>query len=508
MLLRKYSDYLFELSPHSISQTMDDLPSDSDDMVMEESYSSELLTDRLSELPDSLILSVLSLLPTRDVVRTAIVSKRWKHLWTTVPCLSFSDDAYYFCSFRNFVNQVLPRWKGSKISTFKINFPSYGNYSPSSDVDSWVRFATINEAEELDLNLMGTESVALGENDPGYYAPECLYLCWSIKKLSLLGCNLKIDKENVHWNQLKSLRIDGVGVSEEAINQVLSGAPCLEVLILRIMENFQNLNIQSTSLKKLTIEKCLLVPDEPAMDTMLRIWAPNLEILEFGGIPYIKCLLVNVSSLTDVTVGFYAIIHTDDSDFTWNLLLGKTLRNIFPTIRHVGKLTLSYWCLEVIGVMKKKYLLPSSYEVQFLRVNADYLAVDEIIFLLKIFPKLKILVIEAIDHYLHDISYQAFRETLIAEEDYFLELEESTPKSFRLILRTIEITWPLFDSSIYVFIEFMLKHADGLEKIVIQPKYRNGSVAHEFFFLGAAQKLMALQRSFPSVELILCDADK
>ncbi|KAF8048061.1 hypothetical protein N665_2700s0001 [Sinapis alba] len=48
---------------------------------------------RISELPDTLLLRVLSLLPTaKDVVATMVLSKRWEFLWLSVPRLVFDDQ--------------------------------------------------------------------------------------------------------------------------------------------------------------------------------------------------------------------------------------------------------------------------------------------------------------------------------------------------------------------------------------------------------------------------------
>ncbi|XP_042380544.1 putative F-box/LRR-repeat protein At5g02930 [Zingiber officinale] len=46
--------------------------------------------DYLSNLPDELLSHILSFLPTLDSIRTSVLSRRWRHVWTSVPVINFS----------------------------------------------------------------------------------------------------------------------------------------------------------------------------------------------------------------------------------------------------------------------------------------------------------------------------------------------------------------------------------------------------------------------------------
>lgn len=45
-------------------------------------------------LGDDLIERIFSFLPTKDVVKTCVLSKRWRPYWKTVPNLRFSVSSY------------------------------------------------------------------------------------------------------------------------------------------------------------------------------------------------------------------------------------------------------------------------------------------------------------------------------------------------------------------------------------------------------------------------------
>ena len=47
--------------------------------------------DRISALHDDLLLKILSEIPTKDVVTTMVLSKRWRFVWTKVHKLEYKD---------------------------------------------------------------------------------------------------------------------------------------------------------------------------------------------------------------------------------------------------------------------------------------------------------------------------------------------------------------------------------------------------------------------------------
>ncbi|MFS7888391.1 putative F-box domain, leucine-rich repeat domain superfamily, F-box-like domain superfamily [Helianthus anomalus] len=92
------------------------------------------MDERLSGLSDDLILKILSFVSLKDVVRTSVLSHRWRHLWTSIPHLSFSSQD--FSSMRKLsksVTRVLSRRNTQvQLSSFDLYLhgkPAHGLYS-------------------------------------------------------------------------------------------------------------------------------------------------------------------------------------------------------------------------------------------------------------------------------------------------------------------------------------------------------------------------------------------
>ncbi|OAO93494.1 hypothetical protein AXX17_AT5G27720 [Arabidopsis thaliana] len=84
--------------------------------------------DRISELPESLITQILLRLPTKDSVKTSVLSTRWKNLWLNVPGLDLTcsdfpfEDEEYEQVFINFIDRFLEFNPESRLQTFEVDY--------------------------------------------------------------------------------------------------------------------------------------------------------------------------------------------------------------------------------------------------------------------------------------------------------------------------------------------------------------------------------------------------
>ncbi|KAM6595341.1 hypothetical protein CsatA_005865 [Cannabis sativa] len=261
--------------------------------------------DRISKLPDTVILHMLSLLPTKDVVRTCLLSKRWKLLWYSVPTISFSY-ADFKCShqFSNYVSQYLKhRKKGMyfivdsvltsfKLDMFLISFKldmfDYNKRCVDDILDQWLSFVVENKVKEIYLNIRPDtyedtdEDGDVGHSDLCYCLPKVLFD--NATYLTILNLEwLKVDASySFSFPSLKSLSLKGVvsdTSKDDVVFKFLLGCPSLEKLCLSYYEFLCIDNapplLQSLSLKFLEF-------DDVQINFTLQVDTTNLESLVLG----------------------------------------------------------------------------------------------------------------------------------------------------------------------------------------------------------------------------------
>ncbi|XP_060968528.1 putative F-box/FBD/LRR-repeat protein At1g78760 [Cannabis sativa] len=258
--------------------------------------------DRISKLPDSLILHILSFVSTEDAVSTCLISKSWRLMWYCVPKLSFSDSnlANDPIKFYNYVDNYLEhRKKGmnfigdSAITSFKLHMDYSYERSKVSHLDRWLAFIAEKKVKEIDLHVNKTKI--------NYYSlPKTLAVNSSYLTILKLT-SVELDSSySFSFPSLKTLSLAFVRLGDNVVEKILMGSSSLERLQLHFCylssDPQLRINIQhSLSLKFLDI---IL-----HKDLVEQIELINLESLFLTGVSFEKikvsaCKAIRILELT------------------------------------------------------------------------------------------------------------------------------------------------------------------------------------------------------------------
>lgn len=126
--------------------------------------------DRISELPDEILVYILSFLTVKEAADTSVLSRRWLSLWTCIPRLDFEatkplDEVAsqiklrkrHMKKYLRWVNGTLQMCKVQKLGQFRICFDL--NKFVQHEIDKWLEFAFSRNVQilELDLNKGGED---------------------------------------------------------------------------------------------------------------------------------------------------------------------------------------------------------------------------------------------------------------------------------------------------------------------------------------------------------------
>ncbi|QCD95198.1 hypothetical protein DEO72_LG5g3291 [Vigna unguiculata] len=185
------------------------------------------MADRISSLPDSILCDILSSLPTKEVVATSVLSKRWIHLWRSVPSFYFDYNPIYSCdydkykeAYTHFLQSVdsflLSRDREQPLHRFRLTFHCTLEHTLS--IKTWITAAVSGRVRHLDIYC-----------HRGIVMPTV----FSCKTLVVLKLNL-ITVEDFSFADLPLLKIlylNSVSLPRYLdLSQILSGCPNLEDL--------------------------------------------------------------------------------------------------------------------------------------------------------------------------------------------------------------------------------------------------------------------------------------
>lgn len=251
--------------------------------------------DSISQLPQDILVFILSLLPLKEAARTSTLSHRWRCLWSYIPCLNFdaqeklldlqlteknleSEERHYV----KWVNRVIDSYKGSNLEALRIRFSLDSRFQ--YDVDKWVQFTIQWNLKMFELNLSDSY-------DSGKYSP-----C-SFPQLS--GGPMEHFPRAMFSNSssLTSLKLIAVNVGGEALECFLTNCPLLDVLCVKYSHCLVSLRVIGASLKLRQLEVCMCNYLES-----LEISAPNIESFKYVG-PWLSMPIKHTPKLLETYFG-------------------------------------------------------------------------------------------------------------------------------------------------------------------------------------------------------------
>lgn len=212
--------------------------------------------DRISQLPEELLLRILSLLPVKDVVLTMVLSKRWKFLWMLVPTLEYDHAMYQDAEgsrFSRFVYGSLLLHEAPVLECLRLKLDRESG--SAVDIGVWVRTAVKRYVRELDIDIDSPSVLTPVILPWSSYAGGCKTL------VTLILSNMTLLDASSLPASFPSLRILSLVKmkypSEEFINNLLASCPVLEDLAVEHCsdDNVTVLAVQIPSLKTLSLRK-------------------------------------------------------------------------------------------------------------------------------------------------------------------------------------------------------------------------------------------------------------
>lgn len=281
--------------------------------------------DRFLELPDGIVSTIISMLPLREAVRTSVISKRWRYMWTCHSDLKFDfvnvlwsrahhrnaqeSQSKRQVQRRRFVERVdmimHQRCLGPKINSLTVHFHLGKEFS--SHIDHWISCGVMKGVESLDLDLSectsfrknGVSSNAFEryEFHSSVLTPPARGRC-NLKHLRLNSCTFAAPLSSNYLNSLITVELQRVCIDDEMLKDLLSNCLLLKKLSLHFCQDLFNLKFLNANhqLQFLNIKDCLRLNE-------IEISSENLMRLEYTG-PSISFSFKRVCKLAEVYLNY------------------------------------------------------------------------------------------------------------------------------------------------------------------------------------------------------------
>ncbi|GAU15035.1 hypothetical protein TSUD_48310 [Trifolium subterraneum] len=199
--------------------------------------------DRISNLSDDILHRILSFNPTKDTVRTGILSKRWIDLWRTIPLLNFTNiklpDIASIYRFNQFFHSLLVSRDNAgnhPINNFHLDI-AYGNLNHAHSLIIPNLAVWLNLIVQRELNYLNLHFGLLNAANHFYERPRLPNTVFSCKTLVVLNLSwfsidgFALSCSGFEFASLKTLHLKNINFHDHGVFMLLlAGCPVLEDL--------------------------------------------------------------------------------------------------------------------------------------------------------------------------------------------------------------------------------------------------------------------------------------
>ncbi|XP_057524708.1 F-box/FBD/LRR-repeat protein At2g04230-like isoform X1 [Amaranthus tricolor] len=227
-------------------QTMEDLslvPTGEEDQ-------SEMVVDRLSDLPWGIFNNIYQNMSIIDAIRLSVLARDWRHRWLSLSHFHLDvHDIGHFLRTRNIrwdiaasiINKYLSQHT-SQIRTFSLRLFCANHYS---DLYFWFQCLAQKNIEDLLIINYSRERFIL---------PSYLFSFQNLVGLALSNCSLQIPPSFIRYNLVLRISLTDVTISETDLDYLISACPLLEKLNLFNIQQLQHLRIRAPRVISLKVD--------------------------------------------------------------------------------------------------------------------------------------------------------------------------------------------------------------------------------------------------------------
>ncbi|CAA0341661.1 unnamed protein product [Arabidopsis thaliana] len=299
--------------------------------------------DWLRKLPDSLLCQVFLNLPTKDVVKTSVLSSTWGNIWRSVPGLDLGyGDFPEYNAFVSFVDSFLGFNSESRLQNFKLNY----QYLRLKYEWKWTELDNANVTRWINTVIKR-----------------------KVEHLHVLdGSN----PESVSLPCVKVMYLDMVKFANDlAFEMLISGCPVLESLTIKrsACDNVDYLRVCSQSLLSFTlVGHC---NEDMVKEQVVAIDAPRLEDLKLYCHETASFVIKNPASLVKMDIDIMFNLSSEQKFDPNDLPKRNMIRNFLLGISGVKEMEISSHTLEVIYNYSRCERLPVFRNLSSLHADFD-----------------------------------------------------------------------------------------------------------------------------------------